>query len=143
MERASQFIHDLSKKGVNADMAVISKQREGAGVVSSMHLIGNVQDRDVVIVDDLCDTGGTLVKAAQLLKKSGARRVLAVITHPVFSKDALTTISNSVIDEIVIADTIPLRGTAPSNMTVISVAPLLAAAIFKIELGESVSALFR
>jgi len=108
-----------------------------------MHLIGDAQDCDAIIVDDLCDTGGTLVRAAQLLKNSGARRVLAVITHPVFSKDALTTIGNSVIDEIIVADTIPLRGTAPNNMTVVSIAPLLTAAIFKIELGESVSALFR
>ena len=143
VERATQFIYDLSKKGVVADMAVISKQREKAGVISSMHLIGDVQDANVVIVDDLCDTGGTLVKAAELLKTHGAQRVTAVITHPVFSKDALNTIGNSVIDEIIITDTIPLRGTAPDNMTVISVAPLLADAIFRIEIGESVSALFK
>ena len=110
VERATQFMHDLAKKGLQTEMAVISKQREKAGKISSMQLIGDVKGADAIIVDDLCDTGGTLVKAAELLKAQGARRVFAVITHPVFSKDALNTIGNSVIDEIFITDTIPLRG---------------------------------
>jgi len=143
VERATEFLDDIVKRGMPARMAVISKRREGAGVIGSMHLIGDVDGADAIIVDDLCDTGGTLVKAAELLKEHGAKRVFAVITHPVFSKNALDTIANSVIDEIVIADTIPLRGEAPANMTVISVAPLLAEAIFRIELGESVSGLFK
>lgn len=143
VERATQFVHDLAKKNIAADMAVISKRREKAGVVSSMELIGSVKDATAIIVDDLCDTGGTLVKAAELLKSQGAKKVIAVITHPVFSHNALTVIGESVIDEIIITDTIPLRGDAPANMTVLSVASLLADAIFRIELGESVSALFR
>jgi len=143
VERANQFIHELSKKDITADMAVISKQREKAGVVGSMHLIGDVKGADAIIVDDMCDTGGTLCKAAELLKEKGARRVFAVITHPVFSNKALETIGNSVIDEMVIADTIPLRDKAPANITVISMASLLADAIACLDKGESLSALFR
>lgn len=143
VERANQFILELGKKGISADMAVISKQREKAGVVGSMHLIGDVRGADAIIIDDMCDTGGTLCKAAELLKQNGARRVFAVITHPVFSKNALETIGNSVIDEMIIADTIPLRGEAPANMRVISMASLLADAIACLDQGESLSALFR
>ena len=143
VDRATKFIQKLEKKGVNADLALISKQRASAGVIQSMSLIGNVMDADAIIVDDLCDTGGTLVKAAQLLKDQGARRVFAVITHPVFSGDALEKIRNSVIDEMVISDTIPLRGDVPANITCISVGPLLAEAIRRIHNGESVSALFQ
>ena len=124
-------------------MAIISKQRERAGEVGIMHLIGNVQDADAIIIDDMCDTGGTLLKAAQLLKDNGAKRVFAVITHPVFSGKALENIGNSVIDEMVISDTIPLRGDAPSNMTILSVSPLLKNAIICIDQGESLEALFK
>lgn len=142
VDRANQFIRGLGRKGVQADLAVISKQRVQAGVVGSMHLLGDVKGADAVIIDDLCDTGGTLVKAAQLLKEEGARRVFAVVTHPVFSGQALKLIGDSVIDEMVIADTIPLRGPAPANLQIISVAPLLANAILRIHLGESIAALF-
>jgi ribose-phosphate pyrophosphokinase len=90
----------------------------------------------------MCDTGGTLVKAAKLLKDSGAHRVFAVVTHPVFSGKALELIGASVLEEMVIADTIPLRAQAPANITVLSVGSLLGEAILRIEKGESVSALF-
>ncbi len=143
VERANQFILDLNKNGMSAELAVISKQRLKAGVISSMQLIGNVENTDAIIVDDLCDTGGTLAKAAQLLKDNGARRVFAVITHPVFSGEALKIIETSVIDEIIITDTIPLRGQAPEKITVISVAPLLSRAIVYINSGQSLSTLFR
>lgn len=142
VERAKKFMEGLHKKGVAADMALISKQREKAGVVGSMNLIGDVTNADAIIVDDMCDTGGTLVKAAQLLKDSGARRVFAVVTHPVFSCDALTKIGKSVITEMIIADTIPLRGPAPANITCISVSGLLGEAIRRIQYGESISELF-
>ena len=105
--------------------------------------IGDVTNADAIIVDDMCDTGGTLVKAAQLLKDQGARRVFAVITHPVFSGDALEKIQNSVIDEMVIADTIPLRSQVPHNLRCISVSDLLGEAIHRIYSGESVSELFQ
>lgn len=142
VERANQFIKELSKKGICSNLAMISKQRAGAGVISSMNLVGEVKDSDAIIIDDLCDTGGTLVKAAQILKDNGAKRVFAVVTHPVFSNSALEIIGNSVIEEMIIANTIPLRGQAPCNIKIIDIAPLLAKAILRIQLGESVSDLF-
>lgn len=143
VERADQFMQDLAKKGVTSKMAMISKKRAAAGVVASMELIGNVKDADAILIDDMCDTGGTLVKAAQLLKDKGAKRVFAVVTHPVFSGQALKIIGESVIDEMIISDTIPVLGELPKNMKVISIAPLLANAILRIHLGKSVSALFK
>lgn len=142
VERAKKFSDALNKKGITTELAMISKERAKAGVVASMSLIGDVQGADAIIIDDLCDTGGTLVKAAQLLKEKGANRVFAVVTHPVFSNSALQTIKNSVIEEMIIADTIPLRGKAPDNIRVISVAPLLGEAILCIQDGKSISALF-
>ncbi|MDR3647040.1 MAG: ribose-phosphate pyrophosphokinase [Candidatus Babeliales bacterium] len=143
VDRANKFKKQLAKKGIPSEIAMISKQRAGAGVIESMNLIGDVNGADVIIVDDMCDTGGTLVKAAKLLKDKGAKRVFAAITHPVFSGKALKIIGESVIDEMVIADTIPLRAEAPSNIKVISVAPMLAEAIKRIQFGESVSELFQ
>ncbi|MEM1283539.1 MAG: ribose-phosphate pyrophosphokinase [Chlamydiota bacterium] len=142
VDRTKKFLEKLSAHGIDGNLALISKQRAGAGVIASMNLIGDVVGADAIIVDDMCDTGGTLCKAAQLLKEEGARRVFAVITHPVFSGSVLDKIRESVIEEMVIADTIPLRGEAPSNLKVISVGPLLGEAIRRIELGESVSDLF-
>lgn len=143
VERATKFVKHLELQGVSADMALISKQRSGAGVIASMNLIGNVQGCDAIIVDDICDTAGTLIKAAQLLKDQGARRVFAVITHPVFSAHAMEKIRNSVIDELIIADTIPLQGDVPSNIAYISISKLIADAIYRIHHGESVSELFQ
>jgi ribose-phosphate pyrophosphokinase len=142
VERAKKFVENLKKHGVETDMALISKQRAAPGVVSSMNLIGDVTNADAIIIDDLCDTGGTLVQAAALLKERGARRVFAAITHPVFSNNALDLIRNSLIDEMVITDTIPLRDTMPFNIRVISVGSLLGEVIYRIQYGESVSALF-
>lgn len=142
VERVKKFSDALKRKGVETEIALISKQRAKAGVVASMNLIGSVQGATAIIVDDMCDTGGTLAKAAYLLKKEGATKVIAIVTHPVFSGAALETIQNSDIDEMVIADTIPLRGKAPSNVRILSVAPLLADAILRVEHGESISMLF-
>ncbi|MBP6870292.1 ribose-phosphate pyrophosphokinase [Candidatus Babeliales bacterium] len=142
VERASKFLQSLEKQGISADMALISKQRASAGVIASMNLIGNVQGADAIIVDDICDTAGTLIKAAQLLKDQGAHRVFAVITHAVFSGDAMEKIRNSVIDELIIADTIPAKGDVPSNIAYISVSSLIAQAIYRIHHSESVSELF-
>ena len=142
VERAKKFSEALSRRGIEAGMSLISKERARAGVVASMSLIGDVEGADAIIIDDLCDTGGTLIKAAQLLKDRGANRVFALITHPVFSAEALSKIGNSALDEMVITDTIPLRGQAPPNLHVISVAPLIGDAILRIQRGESISALF-
>jgi ribose-phosphate pyrophosphokinase len=143
VDRATKFLKNLEKNGIPADMALISKQRASAGVIASMILIGNVQGADAIIVDDMCDTGGTLVKAAQLLKDKGAKRVFAVITHPVFSCNAMDKIRNSVIDELIVADTIPLNGAVPSNIAYISVSSLIAEAVRRIYNGDSVSEIFQ
>lgn len=142
VERANKFMQQLRKKGVQAEMALISKQREAPGVVGGMNLIGNVEGANAIVVDDICDTAGTLVKAAQLLQDSGAKRVFAVIPHAVFSGTALDKIRNSVIYEMVIADTIPVGGDIPANITCLSVSNLLGEAMLRIYHGDSVSALF-
>lgn len=139
VDRAKRFGDKLAKIGIPSEIAMISKERAQAGVVASMNLIGNVNGADAIIVDDICDTGGTLVKAAQLLKDKGARRVFAAITHPVFSGHAVDTIRQSVIEEMVVANTIRLREAPPQNICTISVGPLLGEAIRRIASGESLS----
>jgi ribose-phosphate pyrophosphokinase len=141
VDRAKRFGDKLAKAGIPSEMAMISKERAQAGVVASMNLIGDVHNADVIIVDDICDTGGTLVKAAQLLKDKGARRVFAAITHPVFSNNAVEKIRKSVIEEMVVANTVRLRDQAADNICTISVGPLLGEAIRRIAAGESLSVL--
>lgn len=143
VSRAKTFMEHLNKLGVPARLAIISKQRAKAGVIETMNLIGDVEGCDTIIVDDLCDTGGTLALAAKLLKDNGATHVYAAITHPVFSGSALNKIGSSAIDEMVISDSIPLKGVPPANIKVISLAPLLGEAIKRLYLGESISDLFK
>ena len=142
VERAKKFIEGLAWHGIDAKLAIIIKQRAEAGVVDKMHLVGNVADCDVIIVDDICDTAGTLVKAAEELKSAGARRVFACITHPVLSGPALQRISDSCLEELVVADTIPTKKAIPSNMVQLSIAPLIAEAIHRLNGGTSISHLF-
>lgn len=143
VERAKLFIEGLRSLGVPSKMAVIIKQRAEAGVVESMNLVGKVKGSDVVIVDDICDTAGTLVLAAKELKERGARRVFACVTHPLLSGPACERIADSCFEELVVTNTIPLRGPVPPNVKQLSVAPLLANAILRIVHGESVSDLFK
>lgn len=142
VERARQFIEGLQSFGVPSKMAMFVKQRAEAGVVESMNLVGKVKGCDAVIVDDICDTAGTLVQAAKMLKEQGARRVFACITHPLLSGPACMRIADSCIEEIVVTDTIPLCRAAPPNLRQVSVAPLLANAILRMTRGESLSDLF-
>lgn len=142
VERAKKFIEGLAWQGIDADLAIIIKQRAAAGIVEKMHLVGNVSECDVIIVDDICDTAGTLVKAAEELKNAGARRVFACITHPVLSEPALERISRSCLEELVVTDTIPAKSNMPSNVVQLSIAPLIAEAIHRIHNGESISHLF-
>jgi len=128
-------------KHFNADMVVCDKQRERANQVASMQLIGNVQGMDVVLVDDLIDTGGTICKAADLLMEKGATSVRAICTHPVLSGNAYENINNSVLEELVVTDTLPLKESSP-KIKVRSVADLFAKAIRKIHDNESISSLF-
>ena len=93
----------------NAEMVICDKHRKRANEIASMVVIGDVTGKDIVLVDDICDTGGTLAKAAALLKEKGARSVRALITHPVLSGKAYENIENSVLEELVVCDTIPLK----------------------------------
>jgi ribose-phosphate pyrophosphokinase len=125
----------------NAEMVICDKHRKRANEIASMVVIGDVTDRDVVIIDDICDTAGTLAKSAALLKEKGARSVRALVTHPVLSGKAYENIENSVLEELVVCDTIPLRGQC-SKIKVISVAELFAVAIRNAFENKSITNLF-
>ncbi|MFZ6010491.1 MAG: ribose-phosphate pyrophosphokinase [Bacteroidota bacterium] len=128
-------------KFFEAELAVCDKHRKEANKVESMRLIGEVAGKDVVLVDDLVDTAGTICKAAALLKDNGATSVRAVCTHPVLSGKAYENVENSVLEELVVADTIPLKKES-SKIKVLSVSNLFAKAIRKIHDNESISSLF-
>lgn len=128
-------------KFFNAELAVCDKYRKEANKVESMRLIGEVEGKDVVLVDDLVDTAGTICKAGQLLKDKGARSVRAVGTHPILSGNAYENIEKSVLEELVVSDTIPLKQLSP-KIKVLSVSDLFAKAIRKIHDHESISSLF-
>ncbi|SDB89915.1 ribose-phosphate pyrophosphokinase [Acinetobacter boissieri] len=126
------------------DLAIIDKRRQKANVSQVMHLIGDVKDRDCVIVDDMVDTAGTLCKAADALKQFGARHVVAYATHPVLSGKAIENLRNSVIDELVVTDTIPLSPEALElgKIRQVSVSSMVAETIRRINNEESISAMF-
>ena len=128
-------------KFFDAELAVCDKYRKEANKVESMRLIGEVEGKDVVLVDDLVDTAGTICKAAQLLKEKGAKSVRAVCTHPVLSGKAYENIEKSVLEEIVVSDTIPLTQNS-QKIKVLTVSNLYAKAIRKIHDNESISSLF-
>lgn len=128
-------------KFFNAELAVCDKYRKEANKVESMRLIGEVEGKDVVLVDDLVDTAGTICKAAQLLKDKGARSVRAVGTHAILSGKAYENLENSVLEELVVSDTIPIKQVSP-KIKVLTVSDLFAKAIRKIHDHESISSLF-
>jgi ribose-phosphate pyrophosphokinase len=134
----------LAKRLGDADLAIIDKRRPRANVSEIMHIIGDVEGRTCVMVDDLVDTAGTLCNAAYALKKNGANRVVAYCTHPVLSGQAADNVKNSVLDELVVTDTIPLSGELVSieKIRQLSIAELLAETIRRIAVGESVSSLY-
>ncbi len=130
-------------KRLRAGLAIIDKRREGPNVSLFMHLIGDVRGRDVLIIDDMIDTAGTLVQAADALKREGARRMLACGVHPVLSGPAMPRIESSALERVVVTNSIPLgKDKQHPKITVLSVAPLLAEAIRRIHDEESVSTLF-
>ena len=110
--------------------------------MSRCDLIGEVEGKDVVLVDDLVDTAGTICKAAALLKEKGAKTVRAICTHPVLSGNAYENIENSVLEELVVSDTIPLKQVTSPKIKVLTVSDLFAKAIRKIHDHESISSLF-
>src|SRR5574344_1806791 len=128
----------------NADIAIIDKRRPKPNVSEVMNLIGDVKDRECIIVDDIIDTGGTLCKAAEALKKRGAKSVIAYGTHPVLSGNAYENIKNSVIDTIVVSNSIPATEQMKSTgkFRYVSLAHTLAEAIRRINNDESISVMF-
>nr|WP_080702400.1 ribose-phosphate pyrophosphokinase [Gilliamella sp. ESL0232] len=128
----------------DTDMAIIDKRRQRANEAEVMNIIGDVADRDCILVDDMIDTAGTLCKAADALKARGAKRVFAYATHPIFSGKAVSNIKNCAIDEIVVCDTIPLTAEvkALKNVRQLTLSGMLAEAIRRISNEESISAMF-
>ncbi|MBF0470243.1 MAG: ribose-phosphate diphosphokinase [Gammaproteobacteria bacterium] len=134
----------LAKRLDDADLAIIDKRRPQANVAKVMHIIGDVENRSCVLIDDLVDTAGTLCKAAAALKEHGAKMVKAYITHPVLSGPAIDNINRSQLDELVVTDSLPLSEEAMSCPKVrqISMAEVLAETIRRIHNHESVSSLY-
>lgn len=128
-------------KYFNAEVVICDKQRKRANEVESMSIIGDVTGQDIVLIDDICDTAGTLSKAASLIKEKGAASVRAVCTHPVLSGNAYETIENSELSELIVTDTIPLK-MASSKIKVLSTADLFAGAIKNVNEHGSISQLF-
>ena len=127
-----------------SDLAIIDKRRDEANKSEVMNVIGDVTDKDCIIVDDIVDTAGTLSNAANALKKNGASKVLAYSVHPVLSGQAIQKISKSKLDQLIVTDTIPLSDSAKAceKIRTISLAPTLAEAIRRINNEESISAMF-
>jgi ribose-phosphate pyrophosphokinase len=123
------------------EMVICDKHRKRANEIASMVLIGDVTDRDVVLIDDICDTGGTLAKSAGLIKEKGARSVRAFCTHPVLSGKAYENIANSVLEELVVCDTIPVKPGC-DKIRVVTTAELFAIAIRNALENKSINSLF-
>lgn len=143
--RAKNFQGLLSSVGVrDTTLAMIIKQRMGAGKIGSMHLVGNVEGKNAIIIDDIIDTGGTLCEATKVLKEKGALSVSCFATHGLFSGKALANIQNSQLDQVIVTNSIPAKDGEESINRIIrlSVAPILAEAIFRIQTRTSISSLF-
>jgi len=128
-------------KFLQSEVVVCYKERKKANVISNMELIGNVKGRNVVIVDDMVDTAGTLTKAADLMMEKGAVSVRAIATHPILSGEAYIRIKNSSLEELIVTDTIPLKD-ACSKIKVVSCAPLFADVMHKVQNNTSISGKF-
>jgi len=134
----------VAKQLDDADLAIIDKRRPQANQAQVMHIIGDVEARTCVIIDDMVDTAGTLCKAAEALKEHGATKVVALATHPVLSGNAIANIESSLLDELVVTDTIPLSAAARDCRRIrqLSVADLLGETIRRIHEDESVSSVY-
>jgi ribose-phosphate pyrophosphokinase len=139
-ERARNIAQRLG----NAAIAIIDKRRSGPNQIAEMHVVGEVKGRTCLIVDDMIDTGGTIVKAAETLLEAGANKVAACGIHAVLSGNALERIAGSSLEELVVTDTIPVpRAAQCPKLKVLTVAPLIAEAIKRIHGEDSISSLFR
>lgn len=134
----------LAKRLDDADLAIIDKRRPRANEAKVMNIIGDVEERSCILVDDLVDTAGTLCQASRALKDHGALKVVAYCTHPVLSGPAVDNINASALDEVVVTDTIPLQPAAEASPKIrqLSIAEMLAETIRRIAMGESVSSLY-
>lgn len=134
----------VAKRLMDSDLAIIDKRRPSPNKSQVMNIIGEVKDRNCIIVDDIIDTGGTLCQAAQALKEKGAATVSAYATHAVFSGNAIENIQQSVLDEVVVTDTIRLRPAALDchKIRVLSISEMLAETIYRVNNKESVSSMF-
>ena len=132
-------------KSLGVDLAIIDKRRPKANQSEVMHIIGDIEGRNCVLVDDMVDTAGTLCHAAKALKDHGAAQVFAYCTHPILSGKAIENISNSVLDQLVVTNTIPLSAAAAScdRIRQLDMAPVVAEAMRRISNEESISAMFR
>lgn len=139
VERARAFA-----KKLQCSIAIIDKRREAANVSQIMNVIGDVENKDTIILDDMIDTGGTTIQAASALKDKGARRVVAACTHAVLSDSAVDKVNDSVIEELIVTNTIPLDSKKDrcKKLTVLSIAPLIGEAIRRIHEESSISSLF-
>jgi len=139
VERARAFA-----KRLNASLAIIDKRRERANVSEVMHVIGDVNGKDAILIDDMIDTAGTITQAVSAIKKNGAKRVIAACTHAVLSGPAIERINESELEEVITTNTIPMdsRQEKCKKLTVLSIAPLLGEAIKRIHEESSVTSLF-
>ncbi|WP_267523527.1 ribose-phosphate pyrophosphokinase [Campylobacter sp. MG1] len=128
-------------KALNLDLVIVDKRREKANESEVMNIIGDVDGKDVIIVDDMIDTAGTIIKAADAFKNRGAKNVIACCTHPVLSGSAYEKIENGALDELIVTDTIPLTKEC-KKITVLSVAPIFGEVIRRVYHNESVNGLF-
>ncbi|RUM70837.1 MAG: ribose-phosphate pyrophosphokinase [Sulfurovum sp.] len=129
-------------KTMGLDMVIVDKRREKANESEVMNIIGNVEGKDVIMIDDMIDTAGTMVKAASALKKLGATSVMACCTHPVLSGPAFDRIENGELDELVVTNTIPIKNNSCSKIKVLSTAKMLGEVIRRVYNNESVNSLF-
>ncbi|ARJ56672.1 ribose-phosphate pyrophosphokinase [Campylobacter cuniculorum] len=128
-------------KDLGLDIVIVDKRRERANESEVMNIIGDVKDKEVILVDDIIDTAGTIVKAAKSLKDKGAKSITACCTHAVLSGEAYERIASGILDELVVTDTIPLKKELP-NIKILSVAPIFAEVIRRIYHNESINSLF-
>jgi ribose-phosphate pyrophosphokinase len=142
--RAKNFQALLSSVGVKAtSLAMIIKQRKAAGEIGTMHLVGSVEGKQAIIIDDIIDTAGTLVEATKVLKEKGALSVSCFATHGLFTGKALENVQKSQLDQVIVTNSIPPKeGEESARIIRLSVAPILAEAIFRIQTKTSISSLF-
>jgi len=129
-------------KRMHADLAIVDKRRISGSQIAVEHVIGEVEGRNVVVVDDMISTGGSIAEAARILRTAGARQIVIAVTHAVFCGPAVERLDAAPVDRILVTDTIPRGERSPRSLQVVSVAPLLAMAIKSIHRSESVSSLF-